>query len=482
MADAGPVIVWFREDLRLADHPALSAAVATGRPVLPLYVLDTTPGRRSFGAASRWWLDKSLKAHGAALARLGLRLVLRRGPAVEVVQAVAAEAGAAGAVWSRGSQAYARAQDEALTASLRARGLAAEAHPGDFLVDLLAIRSGAGAPYRMFAPFRRAVAPLFGTEGPLPAPQQVAAPPQWPASESLDSWNLHPTAPDWSTGFSDWRPGDAGARARLDRFLDEALDGYRENRELPHVEGTTRLSPHLRFGEISPRTVLWAAQATAAARPELEMAREKLSFEITWREFHHHLLAHRPDLPDKALRPAFERFPFRTAPSELEAWKRGRTGYPIVDAGLRQLWTTGWMHNRVRLIAASFLVKHLLIDWREGERWFWDTLVDADPANNPASWQWVAGAGVDAAPYFRIFNPVTQGQRFDPSGAFVRRWIPELSSVPDRFIHAPWTAPAGVLSDAGVDLGRTYPAPVVDHAFARARALDALRSLDEAGD
>mgnify|MGYP002778965955 CR=1 FL=1 len=477
MAEQKPVIVWFREDLRLADHPALTAAANSGAPVIPLYVLDTSPERRPFGGASLWWLDKSLRALEADLRTRGVRLVLRRGPALDVVSAVATEAGAAAVFWTQGVEAWARAQDQALSAELRAAGIAPEPRFGGFLVDPVSVRSKSGGPFRVYAAFRRAVAPAFGAEAPLPAPERLPAPPAWPASDKLDAWGLHPTEPDWSKGFSDWRPGEAGARERLDRFLREALLTYGEHRNLPHVEGTTRLSPHLRFGEISPRTVICAARAAASARPELQAAEEKLSFEVAWREFHHHLLADNPDMADRALRPAFERFPFRQAPDELRAWRRGRTGYPIVDAGLRQLWITGWMHNRVRLIAASFLVKHLLIDWREGERWFWDTLVDADPANNPASWQWVAGAGIDAAPYFRIFNPVTQGERFDPEGAYVRRWVPELARLPASAVHAPWTASPEALAAAGVELGRTYPRPMVDHAAARRRALAALATL-----
>lgn len=474
-----PVVVWFREDLRLSDHAAVAAAAESGAAVVPLYVLDETPGRRPLGGASLWWLDKSLRSLAGSLEALGSRLILRRGPAVEAVLAVVAETGADRAVWSRSFEGFGKAQDQALAAGVAERGGRGEAFLTSLMHDPDALRTGSGQPYRMYAPFRKAAAASFGATAPLPAPGRLKPPKAWPRSDALDDWGLHPTRPDWSTGFADWRPGEAGARERLDRFLAEALETYADRRNSPHVEGTTRLSPHLRFGEISPGQVICAAKAAVAARPELGPAEEKLTFEVAWREFHYHLLAHAPDLAARPLRPAFERFPFRTDPKGLAAWTGGRTGYPIVDAGLRQLWVTGWMHNRVRLIAASFLVKHLLIDWREGERWFWDTLVDADPANNPASWQWVAGAGIDAAPYFRIFNPVSQGERFDPEGAYVRRWVPELAAVPDRYIHQPWSAPAGVLAEAGVTLGETYPAPIVDHAFGRSRALEGLRTLKE---
>jgi deoxyribodipyrimidine photo-lyase len=473
----GPVVVWFREDLRLSDHPPLTAAVESGRPIIPLYVLDATPERRPLGGASLWWLDKSLRAHGAALEALGSRLTLRRGPAVETVLALVDAVGAGAVVWTRSVEAFGKAQNAALTGALAERGVGLQTFNSNLLHDPERVRTGAGAPFRMYAAFRNAVAPSFGGIAPLPCPERLEAPEAWPDSDDLDAWSLHPTKPDWSTGFSDWRPGEAGARERLDRFLLDALGAYDAHRNLPHVEGTTRLSPHLRFGEISPRQILCAAKAAAAARPELEAAEGKLSFEVAWREFHYHLLAHNPDMAERALRPQFERFPFRQDAAALAAWTGARTGYPIVDAGLRQLWTTGWMHNRVRLIAASFLVKHLLIDWREGERWFWDTLVDADPANNPASWQWVAGAGIDAAPYFRIFNPVIQAERFDPEGEYVRRYVPELARLPTRYLNAPWAAPKSLLAEAGVQLGRDYPEPIVDHAFARKRALDALATL-----
>lgn len=474
-ADA-PVLLWFREDLRLTDQRAVAAAAETGRPVIPLYVLNEAPERRPLGGASRWWLDKSLRAHAARLAEVGSRLVLRRGPAVETVLALAEELGAATVCWCRSVEPVLRDQDEALAAALAERGVEARAELGNHLLDPLALRTGAGGPFRVYGAFRKALLAKAGEPTVTPAPNRLAAPKRWLDSDDLDSWMLHPTRPDWSTGF-DWTPGETAAAAKLDRFLAKGLANYGGSRDQPHVEGTTRLSPHLRFGEISPRQVLCAASAAAHAHPELEPQREKLAFEVAWREFSYHLLAHNPALADQPLRPAFAHFPYAEDTTALAAWRRGRTGYPIVDAGMNQLWVTGWMHNRVRLIAASFLVKHLLVDWREGERWFWDTLVDADPANNPASWQWIAGSGVDASPYFRIFNPVAQGERFDPDGDYVRRWVPALAKLPSKFVHQPWTAPTDVLAKAGVRLGETYPGPIVEHGAARARALEAFRTL-----
>ncbi|RZJ42639.1 MAG: deoxyribodipyrimidine photo-lyase, partial [Brevundimonas sp.] len=293
--------------------------------------------------------------------------------------------------------------------------------------------------------------------------------------DAVADWDLHPDKPDWSKGF-DWTPGEDGAHAALAAFVSSALKTYSAGRDHPAKVGGSRLSPHLHFGEISPwRAVMAARKAGEAGKaPAAEV--DKFSKELSWRDFSAQLLHHFPTMPERAFRPEFDNTEWRTDARGLKAWQAGQTGYPIVDAGMRQLWTTGWMHNRVRMIAASFLVKHLLIDWRKGEDWFWDTLVDADLANNVQNWQWVAGSGADASPYFRIFNPISQGETFDASGDYVRRWIPELRGLPTRWIHAPWTAPADVLAHAGVRLGADYPRPIVDHGEARTRALDALKT------
>jgi deoxyribodipyrimidine photo-lyase len=304
-------------------------------------------------------------------------------------------------------------------------------------------------------------------------------------SLEIEDLGLLPTEPDWAQGLRDtWQPGTKGARHLLETFVKDKLTAYREDRDTPALDVTTRLSPHLRFGEISPREVWQAAEVADAPREAVF----KFHQELLWREFSYHLLYHYPDLASVNYQSKFDDFPWRDhetgeAAKDLLAWQKGRTGYPIVDAGMRQLWQTGWMHNRVRMIVASFLIKHLMIDWRAGEAWFWDTLVDADPANNAASWQWVAGSGADAAPYFRIFNPVLQGEKFDGNGDYTRHWVPEVAKLPNRYLHKPWAAPKSTLDDAGVRLGSDYPRPLVDHKQARERALEAFKSIgDSASD
>ncbi|MBI5112104.1 MAG: deoxyribodipyrimidine photo-lyase [Rhodovulum sp.] len=476
-----PILVWFRNDLRVSDHPALAAAATSGRPVVALYVLDDdSPGLRPLGAASRWWLAGSLRALAAALAERGVDLVRRRGPALRVVEAVVAETGAADVVWNRRHDPAAEAIDRAVAAALARRGVGVRSFLASLLVDPAEARTKGGTPFSVFTPFLRHLLARPAPRAPLPAPGPLRGVGGL-ASEPLESWGLEPKAPDWAAGFRAlWTPGEAGAQARLAAFLDNGLAGYATLRDRPDRPATSRLSPHLRFGEISPFQV-WAAASLAREAPHGARPSgadiDKFLAEVAWREFSYHLLAHHPELATRSFQPRFDAFPWRDDPAGLRAWQRGETGYPIVDAGMRELWRTGWMHNRVRMVVASFLVKHLLIDWREGERWFWDTLVDADPANNPASWQWVAGSGADAAPYFRIFNPVLQGEKFDPDGAYVKENIPALAGVPASLIHKPFTAPPLLLRQAGVTLGETYPHPLVDHAKARARALDALATI-----
>jgi deoxyribodipyrimidine photo-lyase len=465
-----PLLVWFRQDLRLADNPALREAIATGAPVIPVYVLDDeTAGAWAMGGASRWWLHRSLSSLTKDLGALGLSLILRRGNAQTCLDALIAETGAAGVYWNRCYEPFAVSRDKTIKADLEARGLAAKSFDASLLFEPWTIASKAGTPFRVFTPFWKACLAAEPPAMPVPAPMRASAPATWPASDKLADWALRPTKPDWSDGFAFWEPGEAGAQKRLASFVDRALDDYAGARDLPGVEGTSRLSAHLHFGEISPRQCFHAARGA-----------EKFLAELGWREFAHHLLFHIPDLPESALRVEFRDFPWRDDDAKLRAWQKGRTGYPIVDAGMRELWRTGWMHNRVRMIAASFLVKHLLLPWQAGQAWFWDTLVDADLASNSASWQWVAGCGADAAPYFRIFNPMLQGAKFDPEGDYVRRFVPELAALPNECIHVPWEAPAETLRKAGVKLGVTYPKPIVDHGEARARALAAFQSLKEA--
>ncbi len=471
-----PVLLWFRQDLRLADNPALNAAVALGRPVIPLYILGND--EPALGGASRWWLHRSLAALEKSLATHGQRLILRRGPAAAVLTSLIGETRADTIHWNRCYEPHAVARDTALKATLAARGVAVHSHNAALLFEPWAIRTKEGHPFRVFTPFWRACLASQEPPRPEPAPARIPKPDQWPHSDALDDWDLLPTNPDWAGGLrTSWTPGEAGAASRVSVFLDEALNGYARDRDRPDLAATSRLSPHLHFGEISPRALWHAVRMRAEAKSAVARDAEKFLSELAWREFSHHLLFHIPELPERNLRADFDRFPWRDDPNGFRAWTRGETGYPIVDAGMRELWTTGWMHNRVRMIAASFLVKDLLIDWREGAAWFWDTLVDADRANNSASWQWVAGCGADAAPYFRIFNPVLQGEKFDPEGAYVRRWRPELAKLTARWIHRPFEAPAAVLDGAGVRLGANYPAPIVEHGSARARALAAFDTI-----
>jgi deoxyribodipyrimidine photo-lyase len=462
-----PLLVWFRQDLRLADNPALREAVASAAPIIPVYILDDeTPGTWKPGGASRWWLHHSLTSLARDLEACGARLILRRGKAEKVLDALLAETGASGVYWNRCYEPFAIARDKKLKADLEAKGLAARSFNASLLFEPLTVLSKSGTPFRVFTPFWKACLAADAPALPTPAPKKLEAPSAWPKSDALASWQLLPTKPDWAGGFDVWSPGEAGGQKRLARFVDEALDRYADQRDRPDVEATSRLSPHLHFGEISPRQCFHAGARSA-----------KFQAELGWREFSYHLLFSQPDLPEESLRADFRDFPWYEDAAMLRTWKKGRTGYPIVDAGMRELWQTGWMHNRVRMIAASFLVKHLLQPWRAGEDWFWDTLVDADLASNAASWQWVAGCGADAAPYFRIFSPILQGAKFDPEGKYVRRFVPELATLPTQYLFAPWEAPADVLKRAGVELGVTYPKPIVDHADARARALAAFQSL-----
>ena len=472
-----PALVWFRRDLRLADNPALHAAAASGRAIVPVFILDETDGVRFPGAAGLWWLDKSLHALSGDLERAGSKLILRRGEAATLIPKLVEETGAEAVYWNRLYDPGQCDRDAALKASLKDDGIEAQSCNGALLIEPREIQNKTGGYYQVFTPFWRAARQLVKDVTLHLAPKALAAPRRWPASDDLQSWGLHPAKPDWSAGFKDWTPGEAGARDHLHALIEDKLADYPTRRDIPEQEGTSRLSPHLHWGEIGPRQVWRALDSAAHRHPKLDGPAQKFLTELGWREFNHHLLFHRPDLPDHNFKPAFDAFPWRTDKAGFAAWTRGRTGYPMVDAGMRELWSTGYMENRVRMIAASFLIKHLLLDWRQGERWFWDTLVDASPANNVLNWQWVAGSGADASPFFRIFNPIGQGEKFDAEGGYVRRWVPELARLPAKYIHAPWTAPAEILAKAEIKLGETYPKPIVDHDEARQRALAALKTL-----
>ena len=476
---------WFRQDLRLADNPAILAALERGARIAPIYILDpseTSPWAP--GGASRWWLHESLRVLDAGLRDRGSRLVLRRGDPATVLRDLRTETGAEAVAWNRCYEPAAIARDTAIKADLTARGIDVKSTNASLLFEPWGVRTKAGGPFRVYTPFWRACRDdASRIEASRPAPETIAGPEQWPASDHLDDWALLPTKPDWAGGLrAGWTPGEAGAQERLIRFLDDRLAHYADERNRPDIDGTSSLSPHLHWGEIGPRQV-WQAVLARLADGRLDRREDQAETflkELVWREFSYHLLYHFPHLPEQPLDARFNAFPWHRDDALTAAWQRGRTGYPIVDAGMRQLWHTGWMHNRVRMIVASFLVKHLLQPWQQGAAWFWDTLVDADLASNSASWQWVAGCGADAAPYFRIFNPVLQGQRFDPEGDYVRRWVPELEALRATDIHQPWQAPPAVLAEAGVRLGLTYPQPVVDHKAARQRALGAFESVKQA--
>jgi deoxyribodipyrimidine photo-lyase len=472
-----PIIVWFRNDLRLSDHPALSAAAESGAPILPLYILDdATAGRLRMGGASRWWLNFSLASLDNDLKSRGGALCLRQGKAPEILAALLAETGASAIHVTRGYEPWEPELEKAVSQVCRTSGAEFRAFGGRLLFEPEAITTGDGKPYRVFTPFWKACLAADPPRIPLPQPKRLRFADA--KSDRLEDLQLLPMRPDWAQGLRDtWQPGEAAALARLGSFTENLLASYADNRSRLDIDATSRLSPHLHFGEISPNQVWQAVAHAGTASARADRGAESYLRELGWREFSHHLLHHFPQMPAEPLRPEFADFPRRDNHAALASWQRGATGYPIVDAAMRELWHTGFMPNRARMIVASFLVKHLLIPWQKGADWFLDTLVDADLANNSASWQWVAGCGTDAAPYFRIFNPVLQGAKFDPNGDYVRRWIPELAGLPATDIHAPWQAPELLLSQASVKLGKTYPLPIVDHAAARSRALAALASI-----
>lgn len=474
-------IVWFRRDLRLSDNPALDAALEHAERIIPLYIYTAEDGEeRDLGAAARWWLHHSLKALDNSLQQRGSALVIRQGRAKAVLEEVIRQSGADAILWNRLYEPAVIKRDQQLKQQLRKQGLTTMSFSATLLREPWQVLKDNGEAYKVFTPYWNALQRLGLPQHTTPPPRQMPPLPKRLPSLNPEALSLLPTLP-WADGFHDhWQPGEAGAKEKLAWFVDTALSDYDALREIPGEPGTSRLSPHLHFGEISPQRIVEAvmAQANAASREGVLANAESYLRQLAWRDFAYYLLYHFPETLSEPFNARFNHFAWETNdPAALKAWQQGRTGIPIVDAGMRELWQTGWMHNRVRMIVASLLTKNLLQHWHSGARWFMDTLVDADAAANTLGWQWVAGCGADAAPYFRVFNPVLQGQKFDAKGRYVRRWVPELNALPDKYLHRPWEAPAKLLEACGIELGNDYPYPIVDLKRSRAEALHRYHEL-----
>ncbi len=469
------IIVWFRRDLRLHDNAALSRAREEGARIVPVFIFapeEEEPWQP--GAASRWWLHHSLESLSRGLRRLRSHLLVFRGDSLSVLMMLHARTGASAVYWNRLYDPATLARDTRVKTALRTLGIRSRSFPGYLVREPWEIMTGGGTPYMVFTPYARASRRLGDPDPPLAGPGSMNGAGSAIRDDGIDSLRLLPRV-RWDTGLSDhWRVGESAAWRRVESFIESGAVDYEAARDRPGEEGISRLSPHLHFGEISPRSLWHAVVHGTGGRGRADAAEPYLR-QLMWRDFAHQLLYHFPHITERNFKPAFDAFPWRDDSAIAEAWRNGATGVPLVDAGMRELWRTGFMHNRVRMITASFLTKNAAIHWHTGARWFWDTLVDANLANNTMGWQWVAGSGPDAAPYFRIFNPVAQGQRFDPRGEYVRRWIPEIAALPDRYVHDPWAAPREVLSNAGVRPGDTYPRPVLDLKQTRRRALEAYR-------
>jgi deoxyribodipyrimidine photo-lyase len=471
-----PVIIWFRQDLRTADNPAFTTALTRKQIIIPLYIYSADDSKWSPGSGSRWWLQQTLHKLDISLRTLGSRLIVRLGEADSVLEQVANEVKAKRVFYNRRYDPQGIREQTTVEQNLIRKGIALESFNGSLLYEPELIKNRKGEPFKVFTPFWNACRESMAPATPLPAPKSLPSPASWPSSERIRFDEDEMDTMNWK---AHWAPGEDASKKLLRTFASKRVGNYKTDRDRPDIAGTSRLSPYLHFGEISPRQIWTRIQKFASGKDRVADKENASSYlrQLGWREFANYLLYHYPDTMDKPLRNKFANFPWKNNAKMFNAWREGRTGYPLVDAGMRELAQTGWMHNRVRMIAASFLVKHLLIPWQRGAEWFWDRLVDADAANNTLGWQWVAGCGADAAPFFRIFNPIIQGAKFDPQGLYVRKWIPELHKLPNRWIYCPWEAPSENLANAEVKLGRTYPYPIVDHGLARQRALKAYDEI-----
>lgn len=469
-------IVWLRQDFRLTDNPALYYAAQQGSPVIPVYIFDEHAPNPP-GGAQRWWLHHSLQSLQASFAKYQLKLVLKRGQPQKILHDLIKHHAVDAIYWNHCYEPAILQRDKLLQQTLQQRGIAVRCFNASLLNAPDKIKNLKGEYFRVFTPYWKACCDQIEVKKILPKPASLKSIRKID-SDNLGDWQLLPKYPDWSGGIAArWQPGEAHAVKHLRNFIGHALKNYAKGRDFPALDNTSHLSPYLHFGEISPWQIWHAIKETELHHPGFIPCCERFLTELGWREFSYYLLYHFPELPSHNFRRQFDRFAWQHNPATLQAWQQGKTGYPIVDAGMRELWQTGYMHNRVRMITASFLTKDLLQDWRTGAAWFWDTLVDADLANNSASWQWVAGSGADAAPYFRIFNPVLQSEKFDPQGEYIRRWVPELSHLPAKYVHQPGLAPDEVLRQAKIVLGQDYPLPLIDHAAARKLALEIYKKL-----
>ncbi len=463
-------IMWFRQDLRLRDNPALTTASQNGN-VLAIYIYDEHhPGQHEMGAASKWWLHHSLQKLNQSLNN---KLHITKGDPSAILEQLVEQTGAQKVVWNRCYEPWQIARDKDIKSKLKACQIEVQSFNGALLWEPWEIMNQSGSPYKVFTPYYRKG--CLRAQSPRPV---LSAPPalnlcyQQNSDEEVESLDLMPDI-IWYTGFeARWQPGEEGAANNLSRFLNNTVEDYKLARDVPSMKGTSFLSPHLHFGEISAHQA-WHATLNQFNGSMDNPGVDSFLSELGWREFSHYLLYHFPTLPVQNFNKKFDNFKWRGENDDLTAWQRGQTGVPMVDAGMRELWQTGYMHNRVRMIVGSYLVKNLGTHWHQGEAWFWDCLLDADLAANSASWQWIAGCGADASPYFRIFNPVTQGEKFDPDGDYIRQYCPELAKLPNRYIHKPWEADQSTLNQAKVILGKTYPHPVVDLKVSRQAALDA---------